>query len=66
MKILVLNGSPAGQNSITLQTVNYIAKFFPEHRFDVLHVGQRIKSMEKDFSACAEAFSRGPHYLDLV
>ncbi|MBQ6076355.1 MAG: NAD(P)H-dependent oxidoreductase [Lachnospiraceae bacterium] len=57
MKILVLNGSPAGQNSITLQTVNYIAKFFPEHRFDVLHVGQRIKSMEKDFSACAEALA---------
>ena len=57
MNILVLNGSPAGTNSITLQTVNYIEKFFPEQHFDVLHVGQRIKSMEKDFALCAQALA---------
>ena len=57
MNILVLNGSPAGQNSITLQTVNYIEKFFPDHHFEVLHAGARIKSMEKDFSACAQALA---------
>ncbi|MBQ4426009.1 MAG: NAD(P)H-dependent oxidoreductase [Lachnospiraceae bacterium] len=55
MKILVLNGSPKGKNSVTLQTVNYIEKFFPEHEFSVLHVGQRIKSIEKDFAPSAEA-----------
>ena len=55
MKVLVLNGSPAGEDSITLFTVRYIERFFPDCNFTVLHVGQRIRSMEKDFSACREA-----------
>ena len=55
MKILVLNGSPKGQYSITLQTINYLQKLCPKHEFEVLHVGQRIKALEKDFSPAAEA-----------
>jgi len=55
MKILVLNGSPKGEYSITLQTVNYLAKLHPEHTFEVLHVGQRIKTLEKDFSPALTA-----------
>ena len=51
MKILVLNGSPKGEYSITLQTVRYWEKLYPQHSFEVLHVGQRIKALEKDFSA---------------
>ncbi len=58
MKVLVLNGSPKGSNSITLQTVNYIAKKFPQHEFEVLHVGARIKALEKDFSHALEAMER--------
>jgi len=54
MNILVLNGSPAGQNSITLQTVIYIQQFYGEHHFEVLDVGQRIKQYEKDFSECKQ------------
>ena len=50
MNILVLNGSPKGEYSITLQTVRYVEKKFPAHSFTVLHVGQRIRAMEKDFS----------------
>ncbi len=50
MKILVVNGSPKGKYSITLQTINYLEALHPEHTFEVLHVGQRIKSLEKDFS----------------
>ena len=57
MKILVLNGSPKGANSITLQTVNYISKKLPGHEFEVLHVGSRIKALEKDFSPAAEAIA---------
>ena len=52
MHILVLNGSPKGENSITLQTVRYLEKRFADRTdvsFSVLHVGQRIKSIEKDF-----------------
>ena len=55
MKILVLNGSPKGAYSITLQTVNYLEKIHPEHTFEVLHVGQRIKALEKDFSPALTA-----------
>ena len=54
MNILVLNGSPKGKYSITLQTVNYLELLHPEHTFEVLHVGQKIKSLEKDFSDAVE------------
>ena len=37
MRILVLNGSPKGEDSITLQTVRYWEKKFHQE-FEVLHV----------------------------
>ena len=55
MDILILNGSPKGENSITLQTMLYLQKKFPGHSFRTLHVGQRIKALEKDFSPAREA-----------
>ena len=58
MRILVLNGSPKGQYSITLQTVNYLQKVCPKHDFEILHVGARIKALEKDFSEAKEAIER--------
>ena len=58
MNILVLNGSPKGKNSITLQTVLYLQKKNPQHVFEVLSVGQRIKALEKDFSSALEAISK--------
>ena len=39
MKVLVLNGSPKGKYSITLQTSLFLEKRFPEHDYLVLHVG---------------------------
>ncbi len=50
MRIAVLSGSPKGEYSITLQSVRYLEKLHPEHRFHVLHVGQRIRALEKDMS----------------
>ena len=58
MRILVLNGSPKGSYSITLQTVNYLQAKHPEQTFDVLHVGQRIKQLEKDFAPAREALEK--------
>ena len=58
MHILVLNGSPKGQNSITLQTVRYIEKLCKHQTFEILHVGQRIKALERDFSPAKEALER--------
>ena len=55
MKILILNGSPKGENSITLQTLRYLEKKFEIANMEVLHVGQKIKSLEKDFSPALEA-----------
>lgn len=57
MKIAVINGSPKGKYSITLQTVLYLQRKFPEHEFEVLHVGQKIKALEKDFSKAEELLS---------
>ena len=58
MNILILNGSPKGQYSITLQTVRYLEKLYPDHTFEVLHVGQRIKALEKDLTPALDALSQ--------
>ncbi len=50
MKIAVINGSPKGKYSITLQTVLYLQRKFPGHEFCILNAGQKIKALEKDFS----------------
>ncbi len=50
MKIAVINGSPKGKYSITLQTVEYLKRKFSEYEFSVLHAGQIIKKLEQDFS----------------
>ena len=48
MKIVVLNGSPKGKYSITLQYVNFLCKKFPKHEFITLNISQMIKKIEKD------------------
>lgn len=55
MRVLILNGSPKGNYSITLQTSLYLEKNFPGHGFQILNVGQHIKSYEKDFSTVVDA-----------
>ena len=58
MKILVINGSPKGNNSITLQTVFYLEKLNPQHQFEILNAGAKIKSLEKDFTPAREAINQ--------
>ena len=57
MNILILNGSPKGENSITLQTCLYIQKHYPEHQYQILHVGRNIRQFEKDFTPAAEVIT---------
>ncbi|MDO9088465.1 MAG: NAD(P)H-dependent oxidoreductase [Anaerolineaceae bacterium] len=57
MKIIVLNGSPKGEDSITLQYVAYIRKHFPQHDFRIFHVSHRIKKMERDLEAFQEVIN---------
>ena len=54
MKIAVINGSPKGQYSITLQTVRYLERKYPEHEFTVLNAAQKIKALEKNFDVAEE------------
>ena len=58
MNILVINGSPKGENSITLQTVRYLEKVYAAHTFEVLHAGQKIRALEKDFAPALEMVRR--------
>ncbi len=58
MNILILNGSPKGSGSITWQTSRFLEKKFPEHSFETLHLGSRIKALEKDFTPALEAIAR--------
>ncbi|MBE6613186.1 MAG: iron-sulfur protein [Ruminococcaceae bacterium] len=50
MRILVINASPKGKDSITFQTVRYLAKLHPEHQFKALHVGKKIRAFERDIT----------------
>ena len=58
MKILIVNGSPKAGYSITLQTVEFLRIKSPGHTFNVLHAGQIIKALEKDFSSAKTLLCR--------
>lgn len=47
MKVLVINGSPKGKNSVTLQSVEYLKEHIKDDCFEILHIGQKIKKYEK-------------------
>lgn len=47
MKIAVINGSPKGDNSITLFTVKYLEKKYPQERFSYIPAAARIRSYER-------------------
>ncbi|ONI41558.1 iron-sulfur protein [Candidatus Epulonipiscium fishelsonii] len=58
MNILILNGSPKGKNSVTLQTALYLSKRFPKHNFDILNVAQQIKQIERNFNEAKEKLEK--------
>jgi multimeric flavodoxin WrbA len=48
MNILVLNGSPKGDNSVTMAYVKYLKTVLPQHNFEIKHVAQSIHRLEND------------------
>jgi multimeric flavodoxin WrbA len=54
MKITVLNGSPKGDLSVTMQYVHFIQKKFPDHELKIFNIAQQIKNIEKDGNAFQE------------
>ena len=58
MKITVLNGSPKGELSVTMQYVAFLSKLYPQHEFDIVHIAQRIKRIESDHATFDEILSK--------
>ena len=48
MKIAVLNGSPKGEISVTVQYIKFIQKKFPQHELKLINVAHDIIKLEKD------------------
>lgn len=48
MNILVLNGSPKGDLSVTLQYAYFIQKKFPQYQFKFFNISQLIEKIEHD------------------
>ena len=51
MNLIVLNGSPKGSVSVTMQYVHLLEQAFPQHTFAIHHVAQKIKKLERDETA---------------
>lgn len=64
MEILVINGSPKGENSVTLQTSRYLEILHPEHRFPYFYAATRLPSLRRDFSPAAEALKKTARNLE--
>ncbi|MCM1049782.1 MAG: NAD(P)H-dependent oxidoreductase [Clostridiales bacterium] len=63
MKVLVVNGSPKGKNSITYQTVRFLQKKFTNDEFEVIHAGAQIRMLEQDMQDVCEAMERADMIL---
>lgn len=48
MNVCILNGSPKGKHSVSLQSMNYLSKKFPQHNYSIFHVSKTIKKLESD------------------
>ena len=48
MNIVVLNGSPKGKVSATMQSINFIQKNFPQHDLKIINIAQNLQRIEKD------------------
>jgi multimeric flavodoxin WrbA len=54
MNIIVLNGSPKGELSVTIQYIRYLQKKFPQHVLKVFPIAQQIQKLERDTRAFGE------------
>jgi multimeric flavodoxin WrbA len=54
MKITVLNGSPKGDLSVTMQYVKFIEKKYPQHNLKKINIASAIKKIEKSEEAFNE------------
>ena len=57
MKIVVLNGSPKGNNSITMSYVKYLQLRYPDHDLTIKTVALSLPRLEKNEAAFQELIS---------
>jgi len=65
MKIVVLNGSPKGDTSVTMQYIAYIRKKFPGHEYEIHNIAAGIRKIEKD-AASFDRITASVRSADLV
>ncbi len=59
MNICVINASPKpAKYSVTYQTIRYLQKRYPNHHYETVDVGAKIRSLEKDPASALEAMAR--------
>jgi multimeric flavodoxin WrbA len=54
MNITVLNGSPKGEQSVTMQYVAFLQKKFPQQNLKIHHISQHLKKLERNDQAFQE------------
>jgi multimeric flavodoxin WrbA len=54
MKIVVLNGSPKGNMSVTLQYALFIGKKFPQHELKIFNIALELRKIEREEKAFQE------------
>lgn len=47
MKIIILNGSPKSEKSVTMQSMKYLEQIYGEHEFEYIHIFKEINKYEK-------------------
>jgi multimeric flavodoxin WrbA len=57
MKIAVLNGSPKGDVSVTMQYIHFMNKYYSSHEIQIHNISQQIKKIEKDKKAFRDVIS---------
>jgi multimeric flavodoxin WrbA len=57
MNILVLNGSPKGDLSVTMQYVAFLQKMNPQHTLKIINIAQQIRQIEQDEQKFNEVLS---------
>jgi multimeric flavodoxin WrbA len=58
MRIAVLNGSPKGELSVTLQYVKFIQRKFGQHEFEIFNISHDIQKIERQVSTFRKIISK--------
>ena len=48
MNIVVLNGSPKGDMSVTMQSIEYLKLEFPGENIEIINIAEKLNAIEKD------------------